>query len=325
MKSIVIFGGSGFVGSHLSEMLQDEKNVGNVFVADILGPDKLSGKCSYAKIDVRNEIPDDAIDEKVDCIVNLAAVHKTPGHPNREYFDTNIRGAKNICAFAQARGIDKIVFTSSISVYGPDEEEKSEESLTRPNIPYGISKIIAEYIHREWYLGGPGRHLTIVRPAVIFGKGEEGNFTRIAKALRKGIFVYPGRRNTIKSCCYVKDICRLIIREIEQARGYSLYNFCYPEKITLEGVCNAFHEALGYNLPIASVPQILVNMGVSVAKRVDLPFLRSLGLHPERVAKLVNSTNISSRHLVQSGFSFKYNLIAAIKDWSNDCSGKALF
>jgi nucleoside-diphosphate-sugar epimerase len=306
-------------------MLQDERNVGNVFVADILKPDKLSGKCSYVRIDIRNKIPADAIKAEIACIVNLAAVHKTPGHPAGEYFDTNINGAQHICSFAQERNIRTIIFTSSISVYGPDEEEKTEESLTRPNIPYGISKIIAEYIHREWYLGGPERHLTILRPAVIFGKGEKGNFTRIAKALRKGIFVYPGRKNTVKSCCYVKDICRLIVREIERPQGYSLHNFCYPEKITLEDVCNAFHVALGYHVPLASVPQSLVNLGVSVAKRVDVPFLRSLGLHADRVAKLVNSTNISSRHLIQGGFSFKYDLVTAIKDWSSDCGGKTLF
>ncbi len=325
MKNIVVFGGSGFVGSHLVKRLQDEENVNRVFIADILEPEELSGKLSYVKIDIRNDIPAKAVNERIDCIVNLAAVHKTPGHPTSEYFDTNINGAKNICTFAQENDVKKIIFTSSISVYGPDEEEKSEESLTRPNIPYGISKIIAEYIHREWYLGSPGRRLTILRPAVIFGKGEKGNFTRIAKALRKGIFVYPGRKNTIKSCCYVKDICRLIIREIEQPQGYSLYNFCYPEKITLEDVCNAFHVALGYHVPLASVPQNLVNMAVSVAKKIDVPFLRSLGLHPDRVAKLVNSTNISSGRLVQSGFSFKYDLVAAIKDWSSDCGGTVLF
>ena len=46
--------------------------------------------------------------------------------------------------------------------------------------------------------------------AVIFGKGEKGNLTRIARTLKKGLFVYPGRKDTIKACVYVKDVCRLI-------------------------------------------------------------------------------------------------------------------
>jgi nucleoside-diphosphate-sugar epimerase len=324
MAVILVFGGAGFVGTHLVKHLRTEARSTEIIVVD----KDISGVSSEPQsilADIRKPIDINIPNEHVDAIINLAAVHKSPGHPSHEYFEANILGARNVCAFAEKHDIKQIIFTSSISVYGPDENEKTEESLTCPNIPYGISKIIAEYIHREWYLGGPGRHLTIVRPAVIFGKGEKGNFTRIAKALRKGIFVYPGRRNTIKSCCYVKDICGLIFREIEQARGYSLYNFCYPQKITLEGVCNTFHEALGYNLPIASVPQIFVNMGVSVVKKVDLPFFRSLGLHPERVAKLVNSTNISSKKLMDSGFSFKYDLFSALKDWSNDCGSDVLY
>ena len=53
-----------------------------------------------------------------DVIFNFAAVHRTPGHPDQAYFETNIRGAENVCAFAEKFGIKKIVFTSSIATYG---------------------------------------------------------------------------------------------------------------------------------------------------------------------------------------------------------------
>ena len=81
-------------------------------------------------------------------VFNFAAVHRTPGHEDHEYFETNINGAENVVAFAEKYNRKKIVFTSSIAPYGAAEEEKFETTLETPNTAYGISKLVAEKIHR---------------------------------------------------------------------------------------------------------------------------------------------------------------------------------
>ena len=68
-----------------------------------------------------------------DVIFNFAAVHRTPGHEDHEYFETNIRGAENVVAFAEKWNIKKVVFTSSIAPYGAAEELKKETTLPTPN------------------------------------------------------------------------------------------------------------------------------------------------------------------------------------------------
>ena len=126
-----------------------------------------------------------------DIIFNFAAVHRTPGHEDHEYFETNIRGAENVVAFAEKWNIKKIVFTSSIAPYGAAEELKKETTLPNPNTAYGISKLVAEKIHEKWQNGDAAhRQLTIVRPGVVFGKGENGNFTRLYWAIRGHKFAY---------------------------------------------------------------------------------------------------------------------------------------
>jgi nucleoside-diphosphate-sugar epimerase len=322
LPTVVITGGGGFVASHLARFLAAQYRV---VLVDIRPPRAGTPHESYVCWDVRTAAPLDGLPARVDCIVNLAAVHTSPGHPAHEYFETNILGARNVCGFAEAVGCERIVFTSSISVYGAGEDEKNEDSLFMPNIPYGVSKTVAEYIHREWLLKGPAeRKLAIIRPAVVFGKGEGGNFTRIATALRKGFFAYPGRKDTIKSWIYVKDLCRLIVERMAQSEPLTFFNAAYPQKTTTEDICKAFNQTMGYKLPSRVVPLVLLNAGAGVLRIVNTPVIRSLGLDPARIVKLVRSTNISSQKVLGAGFRFRYDLLEALSDWAKECEGGEL-
>lgn len=330
MSSIILFGGSGFVGSHLINILSDKFDT--IFVADIREPGwhssdiiKNKERMLYVYCDVRLPISEDLFGTSVDCIVNLAAVHTSPGHPSHEYFETNINGATNICALAEKKGVKKIIFTSSISVYGPGEDEKTENCIPMPSIPYGSSKTIAEYIHREWYNKEGDRTLSIIRPAVIFGHGEGGNFTRIANMLEKGFFPYPGRTDTIKGCLYVKDICRFIIQQIESGKGYAFYNFCYQKKYTTRDIVNAFRNVLGFRAFCPVIPLFFVNAGARILSLFQFQFIKKMGLVPDRIIKLVKSTNISSQKLAESGFQFNWTLEEALSDWARDCGSNHLY
>lgn len=331
MNSVVLFGGAGFIGTHLvNNLLQKAESI---YIADIRKPCWHPGtslpsdkRIKYVYCDVRQSIDEMLFEPSVDCIFNLAAVHTTPGHAANEYFEANIYGAKNICKFAEKCQCQKIIFTSSISVYGPGEDEKDEEMIPMPVIPYGTSKIIAEYIHKEWFnKAQEKRMLTIVRPGVVFGKGEGGNFTRIANALQKGFFAYPGRDDTIKACLYVKDLCKFLTMSAYRTPGWYLYNFCYPEKITIKEVVQSFKKTLGYRAPEIVLPYPLITTSAAIANRIPLPFIKKMGLVPERIVKLVKSTNISAQKLINSGFRFDYSLQDAIKDWACDCGSKSLY
>ena len=132
----------------------------------------------YVTADVRRKIPESLANSIPSDLFNLAAVHVTPGHPDWEYFDTNIRGAVQVCRFASATGCNSIVFTSSISTYGPSERPLDEDSELAPTSAYGRSKMAAEEYRKLWQSEQPAaRRLTIVRPAVMYGLMERGNFS----------------------------------------------------------------------------------------------------------------------------------------------------
>lgn len=147
MKNIVIFGGSGFIGTHLSKDIINRGE--NVVVVDINPPRFNHERLEYICGDVR-DLSNLTIKKSIDRIYNFAAIHTTPGHPTHEYYETNISGANQVCKFAEDNQVAEIIFTSSISVYGPDEEQKDEHTVLTPNSAYGYSKMLAEQIHLAW-------------------------------------------------------------------------------------------------------------------------------------------------------------------------------
>ena len=316
--SFVIFGGCGFIGSHMQRLLREKYPDAKIYVADLLA----EGTEFSQKIDVRKPIEMSGSFGKNTLVFNFAAIHRTPGHPDYAYFETNIRGAENVCAFAEKNGIENIVFTSSIAPYGAAEELKTEETLPTPNTPYGISKLVAEKIHREWSAKGENHRLSIVRPGIVFGKGENGNMTRLYKGLKGHKFAYAGRKDTIKACIYVKDLVRVMLAmaENENANRVQLYNCCYSPSFTIEQIASTMLEATGMNRHIPYIPQKPMMAAATVCGMLGG---LGLGICPARVKKLMVSTNIDGAKLARD-YPLGYSLKDAFRDWFKDCGEKEL-
>jgi len=310
-NSTIVIGSSGFIGTHLCHALV-EKGINEIHKIDIN---------SEISVDIRKpfDIKGDFGENTV--IFNLAAIHRTPGHPDKEYFETNMLGAKNVCDFAKKRGIKTIVFTSSISPYGTSEEQKTEETLPMPNTPYGISKLVAEHIHKEWAMSSSGHFLSIVRPGIVFGKDENGNMTRLYKALKKRRFAYAGRKDTIKACIYVKDLVRIFLEMVETPKErVQTYNCTYFPAPTIEHIAKTMKAATSLNRFIPYIPKTPLMAAASVA---GIFGGLGLGICPERVRKLMVSTNISGEKLNRD-YPLKYSLEEAFADWFKDCNGRGL-
>lgn len=330
----IIFGGSGFIGTHLIHLLKDEV-VGKddkIYCVDIVMPgeegvvpgivEKNEG-VDYVRIDVRSPIELNFTPTENDVIFNLAAVHRTPGHPDQEYFETNILGAENVTAFAEKHGIRKILFTSSIAPYGAAEEMKKETTIPTPNTPYGISKLVAEKIHEKWQVRNPENELTIVRPGVVYGKGEHGNFTRLYWGIRKGYFFYTGRKDTIKACIYVKELVRFMkYRMIDNSfKGSDLFNATFEPAYRIDQICETMMAATGINRHIFLIPGGLLMTAARILGPIGG---KKVGIHPARVKKLMISTNICGKKLADCGYKFHYTLEGSIRDWYKDCDEQGL-
>ncbi|WP_088228891.1 NAD(P)-dependent oxidoreductase [Desulfosporosinus sp. FKB] len=324
----IIFGGSGFIGTHLIHLLKEQKKEAKIYCLDMVMPgeegvvpgivEKNDGVI-YERVDVRKKIEWEIETTPEDIVFNLAAVHRNPGHKDEEYFETNIRGTENVTEWCENHHITKILFTSSIAPYSASEEEKKETTLPTPNTPYGISKLVAEKIHEKWAVG-EGRQLVIVRPGIVYGKGEYGNMTRLYAGIKGRYFVYTGRKDTIKACIYVKELVRFFLYSLEE--GFEgVYNCTFSPAYTIEQICEAMKSATGLKRRIMLVPGWLL-MG---AARVLGPIGgTAVGIHPARVKKLMICTNINGEKLKNCGYEFHWSLEESFKDWFEDCGKKKL-
>jgi GlcNAc-P-P-Und epimerase len=328
----VLFGGTGFIGSHIAMHWLREGLADRVVLVDLNPPrnepwvaplheELQTGRAAFVQWDVRQPIPASLL-PKADLIFNLAAVHREPGHQPREYFETNLKGAENVCAWASATGCERIVFTSSIAPYGPCEELKDEQSLPVPDSPYGSSKLAAEKMHIGWQAGCARRKLLILRPGVVFGPGEGGNVTRLVRSVVKGYFVYMGNRETRKAGGYVKELCGVVRFGLEyQDRGgesVSLLNFSMDPPPTMETYVAAIAKVAEMRRSPVNLPRpLLVGISYPIHAVASIFGIRQ-PISPVRVRKLFRSTSIDPRGLRDLGYKWNYTLEEALEDWKQD-------
>lgn len=334
MSCAVIFGGSGFIGGFFAKYLLDEGSFDKVYLFDCEPIAVKQSAFRRALIeneerlqfiigDVRRPI-DCVIEEPVALIANFAAVHREPGHEDFEYYETNLLGAENVCAWAEKVGCNRLIFTSSISPYGPSEEVKDERSLPVPATAYGGSKLAAEKIHQIWQAkDDANRRLVIVRPGVVFGPGEGGNVSRLIKAVLHRYFFYMGNQATRKAGVYVKELCNAMwwVLQQQEAKGerVSLFNMSMNPGPSIEEYVNAVCTVAGVKRTVPAVPYPLLLTAAYVIDAIARPLGISHPFSPVRIRKLVRSNNILPTYLVENGYPYQYTLESAFADWKQSC------
>ena len=335
MNCAVIFGGTGFIGIFFAYYLLEHKQADKVYLVDIEPVEvKFSkfrkkqvandGRIAFVKGDVREPLYWFTLAEPIAIIANFAAIHREPGHKDLEYYNTNLLGAENVCAWAEQVGCKNIIFTSSISPYGPSEEVKDERSLPSPLTAYGGSKLAAEKIHQIWQArDDANRRLVIVRPGVVFGPGEGGNVSRLIKAVLHRYFFYMGNKNTRKAGVYVKELCHAMLwmlnRQSTSGEHVSLFNMSMNPGPSIEEYVNAVCKVAGVRRFVPGVPYLLVLAMACLIDTVALPLSIKHPFSPMRIRKLVRSNNILPNYLVENGYEYRYTLESALADWRESC------
>jgi nucleoside-diphosphate-sugar epimerase len=184
-KVVAVTGAAGYMGSRLIRALCADERVDRVLGFDLRAPDLHSDKFVFDTVDVRDERLGGRL-AGIDVVVHLAFV-MDPIADEVEMRDVNVNGSQNVFDCAAEAGVDRIIYTSSATVYGahPDNEiPLTEESPLRANLDfsYAAHKLEVEYIAREFHSDNPDIRLTVFRPAIVFGPGVDNAWSRLIEA-----------------------------------------------------------------------------------------------------------------------------------------------
>ena len=306
---ILLLGGSGFVGTRLTEILLADHQVTIGDIAESQTYPQLWKKCDVCSDeDLRAVMPGH------DCIVNLAAAHRDDVRPLSLYTKTNVEGAEHVCKIASELNIRHIVFTSSVAVYGFPEWDYAEDAPKHPFNEYGRTKLLSEAVYEKWQKNSPENKLHVVRPTVIFGEGNRGNVYNLFKQLASGRFLMVGNGKNKKSMAYVGNIVAFLKWNIEENQAdYSVYNYIDKPDFDMHDLISGFEKTLGKNFPPLSLPYWLGLCGGYCFDILAFLTRRNFPISAIRVKKFCAQTVFNSDKMLNSGFIPPYSMEEALK------------
>jgi nucleoside-diphosphate-sugar epimerase len=219
MARVLITGGSGFLGSHLSRTLSAAG--WDVVTADVHEP-STTDRDNFLRLDVRDEGAVLRAVKDVDVVVNSAALVPITRSSLQAYLAVNTRGTENVLTAAKASGA-YVTHISSSSIYGvPTQLPIMPSTPFAPFEDYGYSKAEAEkVVERE---RATGLIVSSLRPRTIVGTGRLGLFDAIFPRIRDGKAVpLFGAGDNLLQLLDVDDMCAAVVRAID-TRANGGYN-----------------------------------------------------------------------------------------------------
>jgi nucleoside-diphosphate-sugar epimerase len=304
---LLVVGGSGFIGSRFCARIQKSDHA-----FEILDKNPSSSFIEHVTIaDVRFPI---AISSAADVIINLAAEHRDDVYPLSLYNETNVNGAINICELARQIKINKIIFTSSVAVYGFAPLGTNESGKIMPFNEYGRTKWEAEKVYKKWQAeDSKNRTLVIVRPTVVFGERNRGNVFNLLKQIASGKFVMVGNGLNRKSMAYVENVAAFLEYSMSFKPGVHIYNYIDKPDFSMNYLVCYVNKLLGKSSEIRMrLPYII---GLFVGKVFDLGAKlssRKFSISAIRVKKFC-ADSVYESAISDTGFVPPINLIDAIE------------
>lgn len=308
--NIVVLGGSGFIGSRLVSELIAAGHAVRIF--DKRPSAEHPGLVTLG--DIRDAVAVTSALAGCDCAVNLAAEHADDVRPGSLYYEVNVGGARNLLHAAEANGVVRLLFVSSVSVYGLDQPLANESSPLLPSNDYGRSKAAAEAEYLAWAQALPTRRsLLMVRPCVVFGEGNRGNVHNLIDHIRRRRFVMIGSGENRKSIAYVGNLVGFLCACVEAPAGVQVYNYAdKPDFSTRELV-----DSIRALLPEAGMMRLRLPYALALALGYAfdaLAWLRGspMAISSARVRKFCADTRIAADAVRATGFVPRVDLKEAL-------------
>ncbi len=298
MKTILITGANGFVGSNLYDALSADFHLIGL---DITGPGKYPPGDLFGWDDLAKLPP-------LDAIIHLAGkAHDTANTAREEeYVEVNVRLTKTIFDYFLQSGAEKFIFFSSVKAVADTVQGDvlTEEAIPDPKTPYGKSKLEAEeYIQQSTInsqqsaasrLPLPAKQIYILRPAMIHGPGNKGNLNLLYRVVKSGIPWPLGAFDNRRSFASIGNVSFVIRQLLEKPVAPGTYQLADDEPVSTNELIRLMARKLNRKPRILRLSSGLIR---ALARTGDILYLP---LNSERLKKLTETYVVSNAKLKEA-------------------------
>ena len=320
MKSILVTGASGAVGPRVVWALHQAGYHVRTFSLDVSDPKLFPNGVEVLCGNVVDLPADKAAMQGIDAVIHMAAllhIDNPPPALYEKYEKVNVDGTANVIKAAVQAGVKRVVFFSTITVYGDTAGRVlREDSPPHPNTLYAQTKLRAEQIVLE------ARRLdgepigTVLRFGAIYGSRIKGNYRRLVQSLARGRFIPIGKGLNRRTLIYDRDVARAAVLAAEHpAAAGKIFNVSDGQFHTLNEIIKTICEALGRTPPRISLPVGPVRLMAGILEDVARLIGRKSPIGRTTRVKYIEDVAIdSSRIQTQLGFVPQFDLAAGWRD-----------
>jgi nucleoside-diphosphate-sugar epimerase len=299
--NILITGNAGFIGGYLTRKLI---SLGHTVRGLDINPDNPQSKiCECIVGDICDKETVMRAMKGMDIVINLAAKHHDFGISEKEYFDVNEGGTRNLAECAAQFNVKKFVFYSSVAVYGTQAAPPTEESVPNLPSPYGSSKLAGEKALENWAKEDSSREVLVIRPVVVFGPENYANMYSLIRQIMDKKFIFIGRGDNIKSIAYVENLIEATTFLLNRLKpGMEYCNYVDEPQMTIRQIVNTISRYGGVKIPNIHFPLSLAVVLASPFDILEKITGRLFRITAKRIKKFNTETHFKANKIRETGF-----------------------
>lgn len=294
MRRVLVTGGAGYIGSHTCLELLNAgfeitvvDNLSNSTEESLQRVSTLTGKeIAFVEVDLQDVRGLDTVFSKGDfeTVIHFAALKAVGESVSQplQYYQNNVTGTINLCQAMQSHGVTDLVFSSSATVYGLPKilplTEQSETLIHEVTNPYGRTKLMVEFVLKDWQRAYPEMNIALLRyfnPVGAHVSGQIGedpsglpnnllpyvSQVAVGKLEKLGVFGddYETSDGTgVRDYIHVVDLAVghvLAVKKLSEKPGVVTYNLGTGIGYSVFQIIAAFEEASGRKIPFEILPR----------------------------------------------------------------------
>ena len=303
---ILITGGAGYIGSHVLKALLKQGGheitvVDNLCKGTTKALDALEkiGKFKFVKANLEDDLSGIFAEGKFDAIIHFAAfieVFESTQEPLKYYLNNTANVAK-ILTYCKEYGVNKFIFSSTAAVYGePEIGEVDEQTAANPINPYGRSKLMSEWIIKDYAASNENFKFAILRYFNVAGADEEGligqNYPNATHLIKVAVQTILGKRESmgifgddyatkdgtcVRDYIHVSDLADAHISALDyiSQNGSETFNVGYGRGFSVKEVIETAKEVSGVNFKVLNAPRRDGDPAILISNASKLPSLTS--------------------------------------------------